>query len=266
MKRVRASNKLHRNLFFGLIVVLIILYGINIFATYNILSPTKASLEERRPANLHLTLITNDCENCYDMSNLIAFIKRQNVKIIQEKNLSLSDEEAQSLISQYSIRSLPALIITGETFKENIASLWDTLGVQPVNDVVVFDDIPPYYSLREQRVVGLVEVIKLTDNSCVECYDVENHMNILPNFGIYVDKALTYDISSPKGKELVDKYGITKVPTILLSPDASIYPALTRIWDNVGTVEEDGWFVFTATEQMGTYKDLSSNQIISAAG
>ncbi|MBI2543274.1 MAG: hypothetical protein HYW24_03750 [Candidatus Aenigmarchaeota archaeon] len=250
--------------FLGLVVVLIILYGINVFLTAQMIAPIKSSAESNRPANLHLTLIANDCENCYDMNNVVSFIKRQNVNIIQERILQYSDKEAQELMSENDIDSLPALIVTGETFKESISSLWDALGVQSDNGVVVVSGYPPYYSLDEQKVVGLVEVIRLIDNSCAECYDVETHMQILPRFGVYVDKSLTYDISSGKGKELIQKYNITKVPTTILSPDADVYSSLTQIWDQVGTVEDDGWYVFRAVEQMGTYKDLAGNKIVNA--
>ncbi len=265
-RRRKDANKLFWNAFLGLSIALVILYGINIFLTGGFIESIKASAEDQRPANLHLTLIANDCENCYDMNELVSFIKSQNVKIIQEKNLLFTDKDAQKIMSENNIKSLPALIITGETFQSNIAPLWQNLGVEPVDDVIVLSDIPPYYSLDEKIVVGLVEVIRLTDNSCVECYDVETHMQVLPRFGIYIDRSLTYDISSDNGKKLVEKYNITKVPTTILSPDVSIYNSLVQIWNQVGTVESDGWYVFRATDQMGTYKDLSQNKVINSAG
>ncbi len=264
MRRRRAENQLFRNVFLGLVVALIVLYGMNIYVTGKIISPLKTS-EKERPANLHLALITNDCDNCYDMTNAVSFIKRQtSVKIITEKNLTYTDKEAQELVSENNIKSLPALVITGETLQDNVMPLWNSMGAEFVGNVVIVSDIPPYYSLDEQKVVGLVQVIKLTDNSCAECYDVENHMAILPRFGIYVDKSIPYDISSANGKTLVQKYNITKVPTIVLSSDASVYSALDNVWGDVGTVESDGWYVFRAVEQMGIYKDLSQNKIINA--
>ena len=252
-------------MFFGLVVVLIVLYGVNIFVTGKITGPLKDSAEKERPANLHLTLITNDCDNCYDMTNVVSFIKSQvHVKIITEKNLTYADEEAQELVTKNNIKSLPALVITGETLQDNVMPLWDSMGAEFVGNVVIVSGIPPYYSLDAQKIVGLVQVIKLADNSCAECYDVENHMTILPRFGIYIDKSVPYDISSANGKALVQKYNITKVPTVILSPDVSVYSSVVQVWDQVGTVETDGWYIFRATEQMGTYKDLSQNKIINA--
>lgn len=237
----------------------------NIYVTGKIISPLKTSAEKERPANLHLALITNDCDNCYDMSNAVSFIKRQtSVKILTEKILAYTDKEAQEIISENNIKTLPALVITGETLQDNVMPLWNSMGVEFVGNTVFVSGIPPYYSLDEQKIVGLVQIIKLTDNSCVECYDVENHMTILPRFGVYVDKSIPYDVSSTNGNTLVQKYNITKVPTIILSSDASVYSALDNVWRDVGTVESDGQYVFRAVEQMGTYKDLSQNKVINA--
>ena len=260
------GNQTYLNVFIGFVLVLIVLYGINIFITGGVIFPIKASAEESRPANLHLTLIVTDCDNCYDMNNVISFIKRQNVKIIQERSLSYNEEEAQALVSKNNIKSLPAVIITGQVSQSNVANLWNSLGVQPLDNTVIVSGYPPYYSLTENKIVGLVQVIRLTDNSCAECYDVERHMEILPSFGIFVEKSLTYDVSSSNGKNLVQKYNITKVPTTILSPDVSAYASLDSIWDRVGTVEGDGWYVFRATEQMGIYRDLSLNKTVNATG
>jgi hypothetical protein len=257
LKKQKIGSKLFLKMFFALVVVLIVLYAINIFLTNQIINPIKAAREKERPANLQLTTIAIDCENCYNITNLVSFIKRQNVKIIEEKNLPYTSTEAQKIISENNIKSLPALVISGQVFHQNLAPLWNSLGVQPKNNVVVINNIPPYYSLETQKIVGLVQVILLTDNSCAECYDVNVHMQILPRFGVYISNSLAYDIASTKGKELLQKYNITKVPTILLSPDAAVYDALNSIWNQVGTVEKDGWYVFRATEEMGNYRDLS---------
>lgn len=263
----RRNNELVQNAFIGLVIALVILYGINIFLTNSALEPIRSKLQQEKPANLHFTLITTaDCENCYDMSQVADFIKRQNVNIIQEKNLNYKNGEAQDIIAKNGIESLPALVITGEVSQANIAHMWVSMGVEPADNAVVIDHIPPYYSLGTDSVVGLVDVIRLTDNSCTECYDVENHMQILPSFGIYVDKSLTYDVSSATGKELLQKYSIKNVPTIILSPDVSVYPSLVDIWNDIGTVESDGWYVFRSTELMGTYKNLALNRIVNSTG
>ncbi|MBI2547283.1 MAG: hypothetical protein HYW23_02445 [Candidatus Aenigmarchaeota archaeon] len=266
MKKQRVGNKLYWNIFLGLVVVLIIIYGINIFATGSLLSPLKGATEKQRPTNLYLTLITNNCTNCFDMNSVVSFIKKQNVKVLQERNLTSSDKEAQDIIIKQNISSLPTLVITGETLHGNMTSIWRGLGAQPVNGVVVIGGFPPYYSLDKQKVVGVVQVIMLNDSSCAGCYNVETHLQILSRFGVFINKSVTYDILSNNGKDLLQKYNITKIPTIILSSDASVYSALNQVWTQVGTTEKDGYYVFRDTGQMGTYKDLSQSKVINATG
>jgi hypothetical protein len=258
LKKSRIPNSI-----LAVLIVFVAIYGVNILLSEQILSPIRASIEAGKPASLQLTLLTNDCNNCFDMNNAVEFIKSQNVTITQEESMPYA--EAQSLISSYNIKSLPALVITGDINKHNVMGLWQALGAKSVDGAMIVDGIPPYYSLDIHDIVGLVQIVKLTDASCQTCYDVDIHAQILPGYGISADQSVSYDISSTDGKLLLQKYNITKIPTILLSPDTSVYSALNSIWGQVGTIEGDGWYVFRSTEQMGTYKDIGLGNIVSAA-
>ncbi len=260
------KNKLfqNQNIFTGLAAALIIIYGVNIFLTAGILGPVKSESESIRPANLELTLISSDCEACNAMAGVVPFIKSQNVKIVKERNVSLSGRESGELIAKYGIQNVPALVITGEVSKENAAALWQQIGVTPSGGAVVVKDIPPYYSLAEKKVMGVVEVIILQD-SCTGCYDPLTHMQVLNRFGVFIDNVAEYNASSGVGENLALKYNITKVPTIILSPDASVYSSLNLVWPSVGNVESDGWYVFRNVEIMGTYRDIANNTIVNVA-
>ena len=85
---------------------------------------------------------------------------------------------------------------------------------------------------------------------------------IIARFGIATDKEFSYDVGSDEGKDLVDKYKITKVPIIILSPETKVYDSFTQVWDQVGTIENDGWYVMRTPSVLGTYKDLTTNKII----
>ncbi|TAL47006.1 hypothetical protein EPN87_03925 [archaeon] len=249
------------NIILAALVVFVILYGINIALSERILSPYRTVIENAKPANLQATLITNDCSTCFNMDNVIAFIKSQNATITQ-KNISYAN--AQNYITTYNIKSLPALVITGDVNRTSMSMVWHALGASYVKGAEVVSGIPPYYSLDIQDVIGVVQVIKLTDSSCQTCYDADLHMQILPGYGVYVSNTTTYDVSSANGNLLVQKYNITRVPTILLSPDAAVYTGLNQVWGQVGTIESDGWYVFRTTQMMGTYKLLTNNTIINA--
>jgi hypothetical protein len=71
------------------------------------------------------------------------------------------------------------------------------------------------------------------------------------------------DISDARGKELVAGYSITKVPTVILSGEVGVYPpaqALKQFY----TIEKDNSYVFRNTSLVGTYRDLSTSQIVKA--
>jgi len=125
--------------------------------------------------------------------------------------------------------------------------------------------IPPYYDVASNKIKGGVNITYLTDQSCKECYDVKLHDRALTNLGVPTTGIKTVDISSDEGKQLVSKYSIKLVPTLILSGEVSEYQTLVQVWKDVGTVTSDGTYIFTDLGVMGgSYKDLSKNQIIKA--
>ena len=88
--------------------------------------------------------------------------------------------------------------------------------------------------------------------------------NILQQFGVAFKEEKILDVARPEAKSLLQKYNISKIPVIILSPDASVYPSLDKAWKSVGTVADDGWLVMRKAEVLGTYRDLITNQVVSA--
>ena len=102
-----------------------------------------------------------------------------------------------------------------------------------------------HFSLIDSgKTEGLATVILLNDSSCKECYKVTDHMNILKSgFGMAIETLSNVDVSSTQGKELVSKYKITAVPTVLIS-SADAYADFREAWIPVGTRESDGTYIF----------------------
>ena len=63
-------------------------------------------------------------------------------------------------------------------------------------------------------------------------------------------------------KYILKKYNITKVPVILISPDAGVYSGFVSAWPQVGDVSGDGWYIMRKPEALGTYKDLLTGQVV----
>ncbi len=226
-----------------------------------------ASGQER--GKVAVTYLTDaGCPQCVDPKLTVAAYQRAGVKITEEKAIAWNSAEGKRLIGQYRIAKLPTFLMSADTsYYPAIAAAWSRLGtVEPDGTYVARQLRPPYRDVAQGQVVGLVEVVYLTDSRCPDCYDARDvHREILTQgFGVGIRSERTVDANTPAGRSLVSKYKITQVPTLLISPAVDEYANLTSVWPRVGTTETDGWYVFRQIVQLGgvTYKDLSSNQVI----
>ena len=213
-----------------------------------------------------ISIVDSTCKDCSSMTSFVDSLKQAGVKITNERQIEYNTPEAQVLISSQNIQRVPAVVLSRDVLAYDDIRLFilQTNGTERQGFYAYHATTPPYLDLKLGKVVGLVSVIYITDNSCSTCYDVTNHRAILERFGVSIANETTYDISSSAGSELKAKYNITKVPTLIFSPDGAYYAALIQVWQTVGTIANDGWFIFRSTEAMGTYKDLSTGQVVSS--
>ena len=206
------------------------------------------------------------CDKCTDLTTIIDGLK-QSAKIVDEKTLDISSSEGKELIKKYSIEQVPTLILSNElSVYTTISQGWSNVGtVEKDGSYVVREISPPYINASTNKIVGLVDLTMLTDKSCASCYDVTLHKPILVRFSVDVTSEKTVDIADNEGKELIKKYDIKLAPTIILSKDAGVYTALKQIWPQVGSIEDDGTYVFRDVKQMGSYKDLEKGEVIQAS-
>jgi len=250
---------------------LVILIGIGGIYYYSTLNKKTTGLEGTQeidsiePVELEITAITvPECKICMNMSQAVEELKQAPFIIPKQTNIIYAtSDEAKLLIKEYDITKLPALILIGDT---------DTLplnGFRNVKGGAVLDEVPPpYVDLTEKKIMGIVNLTYLTDNSCTECYDVEQHKDVMAYaFGMYVGNEEYIDISTPQGKTILEKYKITQVPTILLSQEADAYQMVQMLWDKIGTVEKDGTRVFRGFDMTNdvVYKDLETGQLVNTS-
>lgn len=216
------------------------------------------------PAKLKLTVITKpDCTQCWDVGLLTEALAQYKVKITGTTTLDYSSGKGKKLVEKYGIDKVPSVIISGDLDKDPaLKPFWEALGEIDGKDFVFRQVIPPYIDVASGQLKGAVQVTYLTDNSCKECYDVTLHGNALRNLAIPTTDSKTIDVASDEGKALVKKNGIKSVPTVTISGETSEYQSLADLWEQVGTVASDGTYVFTQTQLMGTYKDLSTGKVV----
>lgn len=215
------------------------------------------------------TILVQDssCDNCYNLDVLLNSLKQSGVVITSERTVEMNSVEGQGLISQYSIQTIPTLILSSdlEIYGSGITGSWTQLGSVESNGYYVTRlSNPPYVDLTENRVVGLLSMTVITDETCTECYDPNSfHKPILVNMGAVFGEEKSVDISTSEGQTLIEKYNIEKVPTIILEGDVGAYSVIVSAWKDVGTVETDGTYVFRLVDvSRQPYKDLTTGEIV----
>ncbi len=231
----------------------------------NLQPPYTNTSTKRVEGRVTLSLLTDSkCSKCNNMDNLIGQIKSV-VRVYDEKKIDLESKEAKNLINKYKIGAVPTVILSKDVdIYPAIKRAWPEVGSIEKDAYVLRQVIPPFINTTTNDLRGLINVIYLTDKSCVECYDVTQHKGILTNkqgFAMYFDKEETIDINDTKGKLLIGKYNLTNVPTIILSEEANVYPS-SFVLKQFFSVEEDGSYIFRRAESVGNYKDLITNKVV----
>lgn len=221
--------------------------------------------------NVEATLITDSsCLLCTDPKAMVEKFKKAGVKISSVREFAWNSFEGQNLISRFKIAKVPTFIFSpGFDLYDRAKSSWQNFGTVESDKTYVVRNLPlPYRDLTKEQIVGLVDAIYLTDSSCPNCYKVSEVQKpiVTSGFGVALRFERTVDVLSGEGRRLVNQYQITKVPTILLSPEADGYINLKNVWQKVGTVEKDGWYVFRQMQQLrgAVYKDLETGQTVGA--
>lgn len=253
----------------GLVLIFLAIAVYDIYLVYNsnaiVNEKIAVSAEAARPANLQITkILARNCAECFDVTQVENAIGQLNVKT-SEKTIDYASAEAKQLISKYNIKKIPTMLITGDVAKAGI-TFWSQIGTAETDGTLVLRFGAPYIDPANGMEIGKAQLIELSDKTCGSCYNVSTHENILRSFGIAFSSIVNYDINSTDGARLISLYNITKVPTMLISPDAKHYENLQGIWKQVGSVENDGWYVFREMKALpaATYKDLSLNKTVNA--
>jgi len=253
----------------AVVIVIAIIAGLAmVYYTKSIKQPEEVQTKEIgeiEETELRITAIfAKECNVCIDIRQAVEELKQAPfLNIIQSSVIDAASAEAKMLINKYDIKKLPTIILMGET--QNLP----LRGFRDIEDGAVLEDVPPpYVNLDTKNLEGLVDITYLTDETCTKCYNVTQHRDIMEyTFGIVFQNQKTIDISSPEGKELLKKYEITKIPTILMSKEAQEYPAIQMLWDKIGKTADDGTLVFTGFDmtQDIIYKDLKTGKLINAS-
>lgn len=255
-----------------LIVVLLIVFGGRIkdrISGKNNNSNSNINTEVSKDApKLRITVVTSsNCEGkCFDINLFLNALKQNGIQETGSETINIEDNQGKDLVEKYKIDKVPTVLISGELDKNpQLAQAWTTLG-EIIDNVFVFRKlIPPYIEVATGNLRGTFSLTYLTDQSCSNCYDVKLHDTALGNLGLVTKDTKTVDVSSDDGKTLIKKYAITEAPTILITGDLAEYTGLQQIWPQVGKISDDGTYIFTKMDEMGSYMNLKTGKLVEVA-
>ncbi|MBR9699347.1 hypothetical protein GOV09_02735 [Candidatus Woesearchaeota archaeon] len=260
MKKKSNAKKKFTTLYLLLGIALIVIALLNVFQTSSFSKILQGKLEEAkeaaRPAKLELVAIVDSrCEGCMDMKPLIDSIKNANVELQREDSLEYSSNDAKELIREYSLDKAPALLLFGEIDRVAIVDM------EKKDDALVFmPENPPYTDTATKQIRGRVSAQIIEDSSCTQCSDISSTIQALQQSGIFIASEVIVERSNIKGQQLIEKYGIEILPTVVLSNDMGVYESdIVKKWPLVGKIAKDGSYILTRVNP--PFLNISNNAI-----
>ncbi len=204
------------------------------------------------------------CPDCADPWVVLSpQLARFGVSIPSPRMVEGGSPEGLALRERYRIEKLPGLVLSPEaSLYPGLVRAWLGAGSAEADGALVLrNNAPPYLNATSGRVEGRVRLVSLADASCPACYNTTLLERTFASMGVVFGEARRLDAASGEGADLVRKYNITRVPTVLLSSDAGLYAEIASLWSRVGSVEPDGWWVFRRPDLIAppvTYRNLTS--------
>ncbi len=228
----------------GVLIVLLAIF--NIWQIYHASGPNTPKIIPAKieKAKIELAVLTvGSCTDCFDIKGFETQIASLDINITNKAEVDESSAAGKALIKKYEIDHVPAIIIKGDVSKSpQLSSLVEQAGKQKDNVYIVPALNPPYLDTATNQVLGRLTVISLTKENCPDCFDMSSVLELLKS-QLKVTNVKKVSSQTEEGKALVQKYNITKLPTLIFSKEASLYPTITQVWKNIGSVEQDGSYI-----------------------
>src|SRR3989344_1011835 len=103
-----------------------------------------------------------------------------------------------------------------------------------------------------------LELVKIVSENCDSCFDIEEAIEELKSQNVNITKEEFFLDNSVGGKELINKYNLKKLPTIIVSGEIDKSEQLVNYFEEKGEIKEDR-FIFTAL--VPPYLDSTTSQI-----
>ena len=115
------------------------------------------------------------------------------------------------------------------------------------------------YVVNEPHVKN-ISVTRVVDSSCSRCFSLNPVVNSLRSSGVNITSDVTADYSSDEGKRLVQEYGITTLPAIVMSKDIDNYTFFSNSLPALNATYKDGNYMLQKLRP--PYEDISTGKVL----
>ena len=184
------------------------------------------------------------CSECASISRLKKTFEEVGVKIVDYEIVQEDSQRGRKLIEENGLEILPSALLSKE-----ISDYWWIFeqlkdSFKETGDYFVLaSPSPPNKNIKSGKISGLVEATYVEDSKCGNCTKAKDISASIKSMGIYFKSETSVELNSVKGQNLVKKYNLSFVPTIILSKEISEYPQFKAVLEAAGTTESDGAFV-----------------------
>jgi len=203
---------------------------------------------------LTATVLGMECEICYqDLVEWLLTEAEETPNTNLTKNF-VRGKTADILIEKYNITKIPAIVITGDI---NKVSLVSRQRYETREDALVFTTLSaPHIDTRTKELKGIVNATILNHSKCPDCmFNLAVLLVDMKNFPVHFENEFTVDAESKEGEELISKYGIEKIPTVIFNNEILAYNLPWAGFEN----QTDGSVVLKGV--LPPYFDLGSGQL-----
>ena len=113
-------------------------------------------------------------------------------------------------------------------------------------------------SAKEAERPAELSITALVDSNCLECNSLKPWIDAIKTKNVKITSEKTVEISSQEGKDLIAKFQIAKIPSLIISGELIKDQEVSQLWQNLGEII-DNQFVLRQTG--APYLDLAANEI-----
>jgi hypothetical protein len=103
-----------------------------------------------------------------------------------------------------------------------------------------------------------VSLTVIKDSSCTDCADILPFVSAIKNTNVKIIKEETFEAGSAEAKDLINKFGIQKLPSFVITGEINKNEGVKKLLSQIGLIKDD---TFKLTYFIAPYLDLASNEV-----